>query len=242
MEATCATTHRRASAASGASFARDAPASQSACGGLRATRECASTCRTTSSPSGPGDPSWRCERPSRASVPGIVHDSSGSGQTLFVEPFAVVEDSNRLREAESAEREEVARILRELSHEVGSARRLARRPRRSGRRDRPRARFRQPLASVAGRACGESPQGRPARRPTPAPRPRGRCPDRPRARRLARGRDLRPEHRRQDRRPEDARPCRSAPPVRAATARRRGRAPRSSTRCSQTSATSNRSR
>src|SRR4029079_6326146 len=44
---------------------------------------------------------------------------SGSGQTLFVEPFAVVEDSNRLREAESAEREEVARILRELSRAVG---------------------------------------------------------------------------------------------------------------------------
>ena len=52
-------------------------------------------------------------------MPGIVHDSSGSGQTLFVEPFAVVEDSNRLREAESAERDEVARILRELSAAVG---------------------------------------------------------------------------------------------------------------------------
>ena len=57
---------------------------------------------------------------SRTAVPGIVHDSSGSGQTLFVEPFAVVEDSNRLREAESAERDEVARILRELSHDVGA--------------------------------------------------------------------------------------------------------------------------
>ena len=66
-----------------------------------------------------GRPVLALRASARASVPGIVHDSSGSGQTLFVEPFAVVEDSNRLREAESAEREEVARILRELSHEVG---------------------------------------------------------------------------------------------------------------------------
>ena len=55
----------------------------------------------------------------RAAVPGIVHDSSGSGQTLFVEPFAVVDESNRLREAESAEREEVERILRALSRRIG---------------------------------------------------------------------------------------------------------------------------
>jgi DNA mismatch repair protein MutS2 len=52
-------------------------------------------------------------------VPGIVHDTSGSGQTLFVEPLAVVDDSNRLRETESAEREEAARILGELSRRVG---------------------------------------------------------------------------------------------------------------------------
>ncbi|MES1239694.1 MAG: endonuclease MutS2, partial [Chloroflexota bacterium] len=48
-------------------------------------------------------------------VKGIVHDASGSGQTLFIEPLAAVEDSNRLREAEVAERDEVARILRNLS-------------------------------------------------------------------------------------------------------------------------------
>ena len=52
-------------------------------------------------------------------VPGIVHDASGSGQTLFVEPFALVETDNRLREAAGAEREEVERILRELSALVG---------------------------------------------------------------------------------------------------------------------------
>ena len=53
-------------------------------------------------------------------MPGIVHDSSGSGQTLFVEPLAAVEDSNRLREAEVAERDEVTRILRNLSSLVGT--------------------------------------------------------------------------------------------------------------------------
>src|SRR5688572_23325439 len=62
-----------------------------------------------------GRPVLALRASARGSVPGIVHDSSGSGQTLFVEPFAVVEDSNRLREAESAERDELARILRELS-------------------------------------------------------------------------------------------------------------------------------
>jgi DNA mismatch repair protein MutS2 len=66
-----------------------------------------------------GRPVLALRASARGSVPGIVHDSSGSGQTLFVEPLAVVDDSNRLREAESAEREELARILRELSRGVG---------------------------------------------------------------------------------------------------------------------------
>ncbi len=56
----------------------------------------------------------------RAHVPGIVHDASSSGQTLFVEPLAVVELNNRLAEAASAEREEVERILAELSARVGA--------------------------------------------------------------------------------------------------------------------------
>src|SRR6266540_564767 len=56
----------------------------------------------------------------RNDVPGVVHDSSSSGQTLFVEPFAIVEHSNRLAEAASAEREEVERILRDLSLLVGA--------------------------------------------------------------------------------------------------------------------------
>ena len=51
----------------------------------------------------------------RARVKGIVHDASGSGQTLFVEPLVVVELGNAWREAQVAEQEEVDRILDELS-------------------------------------------------------------------------------------------------------------------------------
>ncbi len=51
----------------------------------------------------------------RARVKGIVHDSSGSGQTLFVEPLVAVELGNAWREAQVAEAEEIARILDELS-------------------------------------------------------------------------------------------------------------------------------
>ena len=51
----------------------------------------------------------------RSRVKGIVHDSSGSGQTLFVEPLVVVELGNAWREAQLAEQEEIGRILDELS-------------------------------------------------------------------------------------------------------------------------------
>jgi DNA mismatch repair protein MutS2 len=53
-------------------------------------------------------------------VPGIVHDASSTGQTLFVEPFAVVELNNRLAEAAAEAREEAERILRELSSAVAA--------------------------------------------------------------------------------------------------------------------------
>ncbi len=68
-----------------------------------------------------GRPVLAVKASARRSVPGIVHDASDSGQTLFVEPFEVVELSNRQSEATSAEREEVERILRELSAAVGEA-------------------------------------------------------------------------------------------------------------------------
>jgi DNA mismatch repair protein MutS2 len=67
-----------------------------------------------------GRPVLALKASARGRVPGIVHDSSGSGQTLFVEPLAAVDDSNRLREAEVAERDEVVRILRNLSSLVGT--------------------------------------------------------------------------------------------------------------------------
>ncbi len=51
----------------------------------------------------------------RARVKGIVHDASGSGQTLFIEPLVAVELGNAWREAQAAEAEEIARILDELS-------------------------------------------------------------------------------------------------------------------------------
>jgi len=65
-----------------------------------------------------GRPVLAVKASARRSVPGIVHDASDSGQTLFVEPFAAVELSNRQSEAASAERDEVERILRELSAAV----------------------------------------------------------------------------------------------------------------------------
>ena len=68
-----------------------------------------------------GRPVLAVKASSRRSVPGIVHDASSSGQTLFVEPFEVVELNNVQSEAASAEREEVERILRELSSRVGAA-------------------------------------------------------------------------------------------------------------------------
>jgi DNA mismatch repair protein MutS2 len=67
-----------------------------------------------------GRPVLAVKASARRSVPGIVHDSSGSGQTLFVEPFAVVELSNRQSEVAGEEREEATRILRELSDSVGA--------------------------------------------------------------------------------------------------------------------------
>ena len=65
-----------------------------------------------------GRPVLAVKASARRSVPGIVHDTSDSGQTLFVEPFAAVDLSNRQSEAASAERDEVERILRELSSAV----------------------------------------------------------------------------------------------------------------------------
>ncbi|MFR1544787.1 MAG: endonuclease MutS2, partial [Lacticaseibacillus sp.] len=54
----------------------------------------------------------------RAKFGGVVHDQSATGQTLFIEPQAIVALNNRLREAQLAEVAEINRILAELSNEL----------------------------------------------------------------------------------------------------------------------------
>lgn len=49
-------------------------------------------------------------------IKGVVRDSSGNGKTFFIEPEAVVEASNRLRELQNDERKEIARILTEFTN------------------------------------------------------------------------------------------------------------------------------
>ncbi len=51
-------------------------------------------------------------------IPGVVHDSSGSGMTLFVEPEALVPKNNQLRQLLAQEEREIAQILRNLSEKV----------------------------------------------------------------------------------------------------------------------------
>jgi DNA mismatch repair protein MutS2 len=57
-------------------------------------------------------------REARSAVGGIVHDTSGSGATLFVEPPAAVEEGNRIRELEIEEQREVDRILLEATDRI----------------------------------------------------------------------------------------------------------------------------
>jgi DNA mismatch repair protein MutS2 len=58
----------------------------------------------------------------RRSVPGVVHGASGTGQTVFMEPFETVETNNQLVQLGEDEAAEIVRILRELTEKLQAVR------------------------------------------------------------------------------------------------------------------------
>ena len=55
----------------------------------------------------------------RSQISGLVHDTSSSGSTLFIEPMSVIEANNEIRILKCEEQEEIQRIIRDMSEQVG---------------------------------------------------------------------------------------------------------------------------